>query len=176
MVMIAIGMQILTTQKQSEQILITRNQSEQNERRIISANQKLDTFVDAWFDRVNKSNVINNSTQDKLLNISETLKQRQSEHIQQSEYLVSYLQNRTQLFNNITHSIVNLTQVNEDERKNAVDRLHKDHVLIMKGLNISSNDNKTDAEEEAQKTIKLLEKLLNETGSGSISSLKGARK
>lgn len=114
------------------------------------ANQTINDFVETWFERINATNKINNRTQDQLLNISHTLEQRQDEHIEQSNNITKLLNDRTELFNEIKESVVNLTIINEEERIEAVKNLTKS---IEDGNTISKENND------------LLKQLLNQNNS-----------
>jgi type IV secretory pathway ATPase VirB11/archaellum biosynthesis ATPase len=106
-----------------------------NETRIQSQSnyQAITNFTEAWFDRVNKSNVIQNNTQSNLTSIA----------VQQNETidtLVHLLQNRTPLFSNITENLVNLTITNEEGRQAAVSNLSEQHEVIIELLKHSNNN------------------------------------
>lgn len=123
LVLIAIAMVYFGINQATEIALQGKIQSEKNTEAINAQNKAIDQFVNTWFNRINASNIIQNNTQDQLLNISHTLELRQDEHIKQNKNLTILLQDRTQLFDDIKESIVNLTQVNEVERGKAVEKI-----------------------------------------------------
>ena len=73
MTLVAIGMIYFGIQQATEISLAGKEQSEENEQVIKDVDAKINEFIEVWFERVNKSNVIQNNTQDQLLNISHTL-------------------------------------------------------------------------------------------------------
>lgn len=122
--MIVGGYYILEAKKISEQ---GKEQSEQNGQDIKAINTTLSNFVDSWFNRVQKSNVIQNDTQSHLLE----LEQNQNRTILQ---LVELLNGRTPLFDRIISNLTALSNDTSVGRDSAVANLSQQHEMIIKIL------------------------------------------
>ncbi len=173
--LIVIGVIVITGSKANEDNAIAakqsaqraEEQSKQNNEDIQTINKTLTNFVDQWSERVRIGNTNTNNTQQYILDgvarILETVEanfanltaHRQVTNATFQE--IEELQNQT----NILISAFNAT--NEEERGKAVDniinQLHKDHIIIMKGLNISKTYSNTESFDAIQKLKQQLDEL-----------------
>jgi hypothetical protein len=186
--LVIIGVVVITGSKANEEAALqakinseeAKQQSIQNNINLDKQHKALTDFVDKWQNRVNVSNKINNGTQSKIDAATQNILTNLTSHraITNDTFgkLTDFINDRNVAFNQTLDKLDNITTqnkqliiafnaTNEEERVKAVDRiieqLHADHQVIMKGLNISSTDNQTEASDgidQLKRAIEALEK------------------
>ena len=157
-------------------------QTIQNNRDVDALNKTFNNFVDRWQNRVNFSNQYNNATlnltveqERQLLNITKAQQAIFQQQLRNEHNIIGNLTDHREVTNNTRDEIIipilNQTQTliksfnntNEEERGKAVDNiiksLHDDHIIIMKGLNITATDTNTESYDAIQKLRQQLEEL-----------------
>jgi len=157
-------------------------QTIQNNRDVDALNKTFNNFVDRWQNRVNFSNQYNNATlnltveqERQLLNITKAQQKIFEQQLRNEQNIIGNLTDHREVTNNTRDEIIipilNQTQTlikafnntNEEERGKAVDNiiksLHDDHIIIMKGLNITATDTNTESYNAIQKLRQQLEEL-----------------
>jgi len=157
-------------------------QTIQNNRDVDALNKTFNNFVDRWQNRVNFSNQYNNATlnltveqERQLLNITKAQQKIFEQQLRNEQNIIGNLTDHREVTNNTRDEIIipilNQTQTlikafnntNEEERGKAVDNiiksLHDDHIIIMKGLNITATDTNTESYDAIQKLRQQLEEL-----------------
>ena len=157
-------------------------QTIQNNRDVDALNKTFNNFVDRWQNRVNFSNQYNNATlnltveqERQLLNITKAQQAIFEQQLRNEQNIIGNLTDHREVTNNTRDEIIipilNQTQTlikgfnntNEEERGKAVDNiiksLHDDHIIIMKGLNITATDTNTESYDAIQKLRQQLEEL-----------------
>ena len=157
-------------------------QTIQNNRDVDALNKTFNNFVDRWQNRVNFSNQYNNATlnltveqERQLLNITKAQQAIFEQQLRNEQNIIGNLTDHREVTNNTRDEIIipilNQTQTlikafnntNEEERGKAVDNiiksLHDDHIIIMKGLNITATDTNTESYNAIQKLRQQLEEL-----------------
>ena len=157
-------------------------QTIQNNRDVDALNKTFNNFVDRWQNRVNFSNQYNNATlnltveqERQLLNITKAQQKIFEQQLRNEQNIIGNLTDHREVTNNTRDEIIipilNQTQTlikafnntNEEERGKAVDNiiksLHDDHIIIMKGLNITATDTNTESYDAIQKLKQQIDEL-----------------
>ena len=172
--LIIIGVVVITGSKANEEAALEAKKnseaakiiSEQNYNDLKQMNKTVTTFIENWEKRVQVSNKVQNSTQDKIergvQNVIGNLTQhriiqnitREDDEQRQNETLqaIKHIQNITSALTGEEYKKLS------DQRVNTIiSNLSADHQLLFEALNISKTDKTTDAEQLGQLVKQLLE-------------------